>query len=100
MDQLLTLNLEGLTTLVRENILPLLQRHDDWIDQTQSPLGRKLHCKLVREGVLPGCKVKRKLLVRRPDIDAYITKHRVTPKQSGGDGLDQALARVGARRVT
>jgi hypothetical protein len=74
----------------------------DWIDQTRSPLGRELHCELVRSGVLPGCKVHRRVLVRRRDLDAYIESHPVTPRAANdvtATSEARALARVGGRRV-
>jgi hypothetical protein len=72
---------------------------EDWIDQSRSPLGRKLHCALVRDGVLPGVKVHRRVLVRRRDLDAYLETHRQAPAIIDGSEEARALARVGARRV-
>jgi hypothetical protein len=75
---------------------------EDWIDQTRSPLGRELHCALVRDGILPGCKVHRRVLVRRRDLDGYIESHPVTPRAANDvttSSEARALARVGGRRV-
>lgn len=72
---------------------------DDWIDQNRSPLGRKLHCALVRTGVLPGVKVHRRVLVRRRDLDAYLESHRQAVVVVDESLEARMLARVGARRV-
>jgi len=48
---------------------------DTWIDQTRSPLGRRLHCALARSGALPARKMGRRWLVRVADVDAYIEAH-------------------------
>lgn len=45
---------------------------DTWIDQTRSPLGRRLHCALARSGALPARKMGRRWLVRVADVDAFI----------------------------
>jgi len=55
----------------------LSTRQDDWIDQAKSPLGSRLHCRLVRQGRLKGSKVARRVLVRRKDLDAFIEAHAV-----------------------
>ena len=76
---------------------------DDWIDQRHSPLGRKLHCALWRDGVLPGLKLHRRVLVRRRDLDAYVQQHGTpAPARAVNDGDTEAalFARVGARRVS
>lgn len=51
-----------------------------WIDQDVSPLGRRLHCVLARRGVLPARKVGRRWLVRRADMDAFISAEKHAPK--------------------
>jgi hypothetical protein len=101
----------GLLALVRAEVRSCLteQEHsqasgDDWIDQRRSPLGRKLHCALWRDGALPGRKVHRRVLVRRRDLDAYVEAHGLpSPAAAANDAADsetRALARVGARRVS
>lgn len=53
---------------------------DDWIDQYHSPLGKRKHLDLVREGVLSGRKPDRvHVFVRRSAIDAYIEQHPAKP---------------------
>jgi len=49
----------------------------EWIDQNSSPLGKSRHLSLVRRGVLQGHKDGRRVLVRRTDIEAYLTKRQV-----------------------
>jgi hypothetical protein len=74
----------------------------DWVDQRRSPLGRKLHCQLVRDGELPGRKVHRRVLVRRRDLDAYVETHGTAPEPESPVARDdeaRLLARYGARRV-
>jgi excisionase family DNA binding protein len=78
------------------------ERGDDWVSQHRSPLGREMHCRLVRDGKLPGVRVHRRVLVRRRDLDAYIESHRAAPPVANDVGSSpeaRALARVGARRV-
>ena len=75
---------------------------EDWIDQGHSPLGRRVHCLLVRRGELPGVRIHRRVLVRRRDLDRYIESHGTKPAAVANDSDPEtiALARVGARRVS
>jgi hypothetical protein len=80
-------------------------RGDDWVSQHTSPLGRELHCRLVRDRKLAGVRVHRRVLVRRRDLDAYIAAHGAK-REAANDVAEladspeaKALARVGARRV-
>lgn len=86
-------------TVAREEINAAHSASEDWIDQSRSPLGRKLHCTLVRNGVLPGVKVHRRVLVRRRDLDAYLESQRSIPIVADDSAEARALAHVGARRV-
>jgi excisionase family DNA binding protein len=43
-----------------------------WVDQNDSPLGRRRHLSLVRAGQLRGYKVGRLVLVSRDDLDQFI----------------------------
>lgn len=75
---------------------------DEYVDQHHSPLGSRLHCRLVRTGELPGFKAGRRILVRRGDIDSYLEKHRVAPSEPAGGADEEALllsmlAKVGGR---
>jgi excisionase family DNA binding protein len=65
----------------------------EWIDQATSPLGRRRHLRLVRQGVLRGVREGRRVLVRRKDIDAYLATKTVTPAE-GGDGVDAMIEAI------
>jgi hypothetical protein len=75
------------------------QDAEPWLDQTCSPLGRRLHCALARSGALPARKMGRRWLVRRTDIDAYILKHGraaepAAPSTETDGDIDQAEVRA------
>lgn len=60
-------------------------RPDEWVDQDHSPLGKRKHLDLVRAGRLEGIKPDRKrVLVRRTAIDAYIETHGVKRTVAAG----------------
>ena len=74
----------------------------DWYDQTSSPLGKKRHLYLARAGKIPACKVGKMVLIRRADVDEYIRKHPVRPRdervatdQAESAQADQILAAYG-----
>ena len=68
----------------------------EWIDQTQSPLGRNRHCRLAREGAFPSRKVGRSVLVKREELDRYLeTKLRQIVDVSADE--DREVERVVAR---
>lgn len=72
---------------------------DDWVDQTQSPLGRRTHCELARRGELGGArKVSGKWLVRRRDLDAYIERAGVASSESDAEVLAFRAAKRGRKR--
>ena len=60
---------------------------DEWIDQTRSPLGRRLHCQLVRDGVLKGKHFRRRVLVTKAELDRYITSIGKDPPSDPDDTL-------------
>jgi excisionase family DNA binding protein len=72
---------------------------DEWLDQNRSPLGRRRHLALVREGKLPGHKDGKRVLVRRRDLDSYIEAQQVTMRLPRAvherDEVDDELARLG-----
>lgn len=77
---------------------------DEWVDQHRSPLGKRAHLEAVRDGRLPGFKPdRRRVLVRRRDIDAYLAKHpakskKVAPaEQPEKGGVHDRAARFRAR---
>jgi excisionase family DNA binding protein len=50
---------------------------DEWVDQYRSPLGKSKHLSLARRGVLPASKDGKQVLIRRSDIDAYLSKRAI-----------------------
>jgi hypothetical protein len=75
---------------------------EDYVDQHESPLGKRLHCRLVRSGALEGFRAGRRLLVRRAAIDEYLAKHRVAPTEPAvgtEDEDDALLAGIGGGRA-
>jgi hypothetical protein len=75
---------------------------DECVDQAESPLGSRLHCRLIRSGEIPGYRAGRALLARRRDIDAWLEQHRVQPTEPAvgtEDDDDALLAAAGARKV-
>jgi hypothetical protein len=79
-----------------------------YYDQHDSPLGSRLHCRLVRCGALPGFRAGRRVLVRRSDLDIYLEHHRIAPTEAPpeatGDGngnrndkFETLLAEYGGR---
>jgi hypothetical protein len=76
----------------------------DYYDQTTSPLPRDTHCRLVREGKLPGSKVNGRVLVLRRDMDAFIAEYRVKPQlqvaaQDADAIVAASLKKLGLRRA-
>ena len=72
---------------------------DEFIDQSASPLGSRLHCRLVRAGELPGYRAGRRVLVRRADLEAYLQQHRIKPTEAGAepDQADLLFSKYGGR---
>jgi hypothetical protein len=74
---------------------------DPWVDQNESPLGRREHCRLARDGAFPARKVGKRWLARRSALDAFIEAHP-TAKADGAPANDTAasvLAEVGIELV-
>jgi len=68
----------------------------DWIDQTRSPLGRRKHLRLCREGVFTSARKQGKQwLVRRAEIDSYIDQNSKHPKTTDVSEIDRDLAALG-----
>ncbi len=68
----------------------------DWIDQTHSPLGKRKHLRLCREGVFTSARKQGKQwLVRRAEIDTYITSGSKPPKTTDVGDIDRELAALG-----
>jgi hypothetical protein len=75
-----------------------------YYDQTNSPLTRETHCRLVRLGKVPGFKVAGRILVRRSDLHDYIESNRVVPQLPDDGGPEAivlaALAQMGMEKKT
>jgi hypothetical protein len=67
----------------------------DWIDQYDSPLGKRKHLSLCRGGVLPCRKNGKQRLVRRADLDAYIMSNAKPPKAADVTDIDRELEALG-----
>jgi len=80
----------GIEELVRVEVSKG-QAAAEWIDQGSSPLGRRRHLDLVRNGALPGTRSGKLVLVRRADLDAYLAEH-ATPSPSGTEPSEDAAA--------
>lgn len=61
-----------------------------YYDQDSSPLPSQTHCKLVRQGLLPGFKRHGRVLVERPAMHRYIEEGRVAPVVANEE--DRAVA--------
>ncbi len=72
----------------------------EWVDQSTSPLGRRRHLQLVRDGVLPSVHDKRRRLVRRADINRYLDgRGREVAVDEDADETEAMTARIlGGRR--
>ncbi len=65
----------------------------EWVDQANSPLGRRRHLELARTGVLKSTKDAGKVRIRRADIDAYLLQKTVIKVDPKADE-DREIARV------
>lgn len=68
----------------------------EWIDQKDSPLGRRRHLELVRTGVLRGVREGRRVLVRRAEIETYLDGHVATPRPVEDDDVDGMIRAITA----
>jgi excisionase family DNA binding protein len=57
---------------------------EEWVDQDRSPLGRRRHLALARQGALPAVKDGKRVLVTRSDLDAYLHEHPVRRRVDDG----------------
>ncbi len=84
-----------------DEIVSAIELHtgsSEWVDQNDSPLGKRRHMALVRSGELKGRKDGRKVLVKRSELDAYIERNAITTAGST-DEADGVLAEMGLRGV-
>lgn len=74
-----------------------------YYDQTNSPLPRETHCRLVRQGKLTGFKVAGRIFVLRSEMHDFIEKHRVEPHlphdSDNAAVAAAALVRLGLKRA-
>jgi Helix-turn-helix domain len=68
---------------------------EPYVDQHNSPLGARRHCRLVRSGELPGYRSGRRYLVRRADLDRYLEQHRIEPQPTVDADLETFAKRGG-----
>lgn len=91
---------------------------DDWLDVAEElPTCKRALYRACRTGALPGRRIKRRWLVRRADLDAWIETHEtgaprvpqpaappharaLTPAQEHEREMDALRARLGKRRLT
>ena len=68
----------------------------EWVDQNESPLGKRRHLELVRRGRLPGVRSGKRILVRRSDLDVYLAAHTKVPVRDEEEAaVDALLADLG-----
>lgn len=76
----------------------LRDTRDEWVDQTNSPLGRDRHLTLARNGTLPSSKDRRRVLILRSVIDAYlVSKKRIVkiePEVSEEREVEQVISKL------
>lgn len=74
-----------------------LQQRTEYYDQTDSPIGRRAHLELARSGAVPSFRSKRKILIRRADLDAWLERQRrkIVPHEVDDDAaVERVLAAV------
>jgi hypothetical protein len=70
-------------------------------DQHDSPLGARLHVRLIRRGEMPGYRLQKRWLATREDVFAALERYRVTPAESEPATLDEdeaLLAGIGGKK--
>jgi excisionase family DNA binding protein len=73
-------------------------RTADYVDQASSPLPARTHCRLIREGAIPGMQAGRRWIAKRADVDAYI-EARSRRKRAKTDDPSELAAELGIRLV-
>ncbi len=72
-------------------------------DASDSPLGSRRHCALIRAGKIPGVRVGRRYLARREDVDRYLSGATAptlpSPAPEGADGDAELARELGLRLV-
>lgn len=73
----------------------------EWVDQHRSPLGIRLHCRLVRSGAIAGYRIGRRYLAKVVDVNAYIESRRILPTEPDigtEDEDERLLAEIGGSK--
>jgi hypothetical protein len=74
-DDILRSLAEALTPYLRRSLASRGESEPEYYYQDNSPLGRRRHLSLVRQGVLRGRKVGKRVLVSRRDMTAFLEQH-------------------------
>lgn len=71
-----------------------------FVDQSESPLGRRRHIQAVRSGQLPGVRVGRRYLVRQEDLERFVAARSgaVPTGRDSTDRIDALAAELGHKR--
>jgi hypothetical protein len=67
----------------------------EWVDQNGSPLGKRRHLRLAREGKLPSKKNGRRVLVHRDDMRAFIDESAESAPPRDWNDVDRELRELG-----
>jgi hypothetical protein len=65
---------------------------EEWVDQHQSPLGKRAHLEAVRAGALRGVKHGRRVLVRRAELNSFLENHSVKHRTAIDDSSGEVEA--------
>jgi hypothetical protein len=80
----------------RKTPKPEIDSGTAWVDQSNSPLGRRKHLRLCREGVFPSArKLGKQWLVMRAELDAFIIGTDKPANSTHTDDIDRELAALG-----
>ncbi len=90
--------LESLSTFISAHIANAVAANE-WVDQRSSPFKPRRHCYLVRTGKLPGFVEGRRVWVRRADLDAYISQHKVRTVDDSADEEREVQRILAERRM-
>lgn len=86
------LSLDHVVEGIVERKLATVPAASRWMRAADSPLGRRLVCRLVQRGVIKGAKPSKHLLVDRAQHDAWIASHPVEAKIAPAPSTDDDLA--------
>ena len=87
--------------LVRHAARPVGAAPDDWLDQSTSPLGARLHTRAWRDGRLRGFKLNRRVFATRAEVARFIETNGLAQPATGDhhqaprDTIDRDLADLG-----